>query len=239
MYVGIGGWAFYKQGEIASRDQLRLYSRHFNFVEVNATFYRPFEPKILERWRRQVPPDFVFSVKCYQKLTHVIGLRPYQEAFNIFGEMLQYCKILNAKILLLQLPPYATLDDNFVRHARDFFASLNLGKVRIACEFRVKPINLPTNLINLMQGLNLIHVVDISYENPCFASDMLYTRVFGLPKKRNMLDQTDIESIASKIEQDNYADAHIVSHGRTLVRDAERIKERLRLTSPILGYQGS
>lgn len=79
IYVGTSGWSypkgegtwngyFYPIGEKV--DELAYYSRFFNAVEVNSTFYRPPEPRMAQSWASRVPDGFLFTVKLWQKFTH-------------------------------------------------------------------------------------------------------------------------------------------------------------------------
>jgi uncharacterized protein YecE (DUF72 family) len=43
--------------------RLRWYAEHFNYVEVNATFYAIPTAKTVERWVTETPDDFLFDVK--------------------------------------------------------------------------------------------------------------------------------------------------------------------------------
>ena len=45
--------------------ELTYLSRYFNTCEINATFYRQFEPEIAKRWTEAVEnPDFEFAIKA-------------------------------------------------------------------------------------------------------------------------------------------------------------------------------
>jgi uncharacterized protein YecE (DUF72 family) len=43
--------------------RLRWYAQHFNYVEVNSTFYALPRMEVAERWCRETPADFLFDVK--------------------------------------------------------------------------------------------------------------------------------------------------------------------------------
>jgi uncharacterized protein YecE (DUF72 family) len=51
-------------------DELQFYSRYFNVVEVNSTFYRPAVAKTAESWVRRTPDQFEFAVKAWRQFTH-------------------------------------------------------------------------------------------------------------------------------------------------------------------------
>ena len=149
--VGTGGWAFFK---ILNKSSLKAYSELFNFVEVNYTFYEYPQFQLVERWRRTVPTDFTFSVKCHQDLTHRIGFVPTDQANEIFSKMQHYCKILNSPFLVLETPATYLINKENVKAAQDFFSSLNFQGLRLVWEYRA-PIN--QTVIDLMQNFGIIH----------------------------------------------------------------------------------
>ena len=55
--------------KLPASQRLRWYAEHFNFVEVNATFYALPQAKIVERWCTETPDDFVFDVKAPKVLS--------------------------------------------------------------------------------------------------------------------------------------------------------------------------
>jgi uncharacterized protein YecE (DUF72 family) len=55
--------------KIPASQRLEWYSEHFNYVEVNATFYSVQPAKSVERWCEQTPDDFVFDIKLPQLLS--------------------------------------------------------------------------------------------------------------------------------------------------------------------------
>src|SRR5882762_8877526 len=51
-------------------DYLRHYAARFDTVEVDATFYRIPEEKMVDAWRERTTPEFVFAAKFPQVITH-------------------------------------------------------------------------------------------------------------------------------------------------------------------------
>ena len=70
------GWSysFWKENfyppQTNPEDFLREYSKHFNTVEVNSTFYRIPKISIIKNWLNQTKSDFIFSMKAPKKITH-------------------------------------------------------------------------------------------------------------------------------------------------------------------------
>ena len=50
-------------------ERLAWYAQHFEMVEVNSSFYSVPDPRLVERWCRSTPDDFVFDVKLHQLLS--------------------------------------------------------------------------------------------------------------------------------------------------------------------------
>ncbi|WP_138434004.1 DUF72 domain-containing protein [Winogradskyella algicola] len=73
VYVGCAKWnkadlkGFYPRG---TKDELEYYSRQFNSIELNATFYRIFPPEQFEKWHDKTPSDFRFFPKLNQEISH-------------------------------------------------------------------------------------------------------------------------------------------------------------------------
>lgn len=63
--------------EYREGSRLHYYSRLFNSLEVNSSFYRVPMQGTFEKWEKEVPDDFEFTVKLWRNVTHAKGL-----AFN-------------------------------------------------------------------------------------------------------------------------------------------------------------
>jgi uncharacterized protein YecE (DUF72 family) len=94
--VGTSGYSFpdwvgpfYPAG-MKSGDFLGFYSRHFDVVEVNSTYYRIPQPRVLELMEKKTPDGFRFIVKLHQSMTHEGSLDP--AAFRDFRAALQPLK---------------------------------------------------------------------------------------------------------------------------------------------------
>src|SRR5512134_4157770 len=60
---------FYPIKSMKPEDRLWWYSRFFDCVEVNSSFYAPLSAQNAVAWVKRTPPGFVFSVKAYALLT--------------------------------------------------------------------------------------------------------------------------------------------------------------------------
>ncbi len=206
---------------------LTAYSRLFNFVEVNSTFYQAPNLKTVESWRRQVQPDFEFSVRCNKDVTHKYQFQPAEEAFKILSEMVTICQTLRAEILHMQTPSSFQPNKGNACLLDSFMSSLNLEKVRIALELRGSNQALSTNFKRVMQDHNMIHSVDLSNdEEPAYKSDILYSRLFG-KGTHNIYQPTDQElrKIDNRASTGTYKKAVVSFHFIRMYQDARRLKQ--------------
>ena len=167
MYIGAGGWAYFK---VPGLDSLAAYSKAYDFVEVNSTFYTTPSLETVRSWRQRVPDDFMFSVRCHKDLTHKYLLSPRKENYEILNQSLRICSELRAEIMHIQTPPTFNPDEN-LKNILDFFSSVDPGNVRLAWEIRGK---VSDRIVNLMHDKGIIHCTDISREMPAVDSDMMY-----------------------------------------------------------------
>jgi len=215
--IGTGGWAYFK---VSNKPSLKAYSEAFNFVEVNYTFYEYPDTRMVERWRRRVPADFTFSVRCHQDLTHRIGLKPVDEAYYVLSRMVTYCGILDAPFLVLETPARYGMNQDAVDRARDFLSSANLRGVRLVWEVRA-PVT--SAVVDLMSDFNAIQCVDLSRETPSVESDIVYSRLFG-KGKHNIWQFTDDEllTVDKEIESISPRIVALSYHGVRMNSDAAR-----------------
>lgn len=218
--VGTGGWAYFK---VPGKSLLEAYSEVFNFTEVNYTFYEYPDVRRVERWRKAVPEDFTFAVRCHQDLTHRIGLKPVDEAYYVLSQMVAYCEVLEAPFLILETPARYAMNQEEVDRARDFLSSSCLSGIRLVWEMRAP---MTPAVIDLMRDFNIVHCVDLSREKPSFKSDVVYSRLFG-KEKHNIYQFTDDELV--EIDQNAEGSSHKVValsyHGVRMNTDAARFMQ--------------
>jgi uncharacterized protein YecE (DUF72 family) len=136
LFTGTSGFAYKEwKGSFYPEDLpdakfLAFYASHFGSVEINNTFYRLPNVKVLEGWAAQVPPAFHFVLKASRQITHIKRLKERQP----LEILLQNSAALGEKRgpFLIQLPPNFKKD---VERLKTFLAWLPQN-VRAAFEFR-------------------------------------------------------------------------------------------------------
>lgn len=214
--VGTGGWSYF---HIPGKDRLKVYSRLFDFVEVNSTFYTLPSKGMVSSWRRRVPPTFEFFLRAHRSLTHTYKLKPIDPAINLLEDLLDLCDILGAEILHL-------LTEARLNGFKDLLASLDLRGKRIAWEVRRKPgISLNPLVVGFMGDLGIIHCTDLSIEAPSTPSDIQYSKLFG-KGEHNIYQFTDqdLKRIHERAEGKGVKKTYLSFHGVKMYKDAARYK---------------
>ena len=130
---------FYPPGT-APADFLAVYARHFDTVEVDATYYRIPSEAMVRNWRARTPPGFTFAAKFPQTITHEKVMRDCREEMTSF---LRVMSLLEDRLgpLLLQFPYF---NKQAFARPEDFLARLGPfldelpGEFRYALELRNK-----------------------------------------------------------------------------------------------------
>jgi uncharacterized protein YecE (DUF72 family) len=142
LFIGTSGYTykdwrglFYPKG-VAQKDWLAFFARHYDTVEINATFYRSFPSSVYERWRDVTPEGFCFTLKGPRPVTHDKRLVGVEEEVRAFDEQ---SRVLGDKrsAMLWQFPPSFANTDETRDHLAHFLTLLPRG-VRQAIEFRHK-----------------------------------------------------------------------------------------------------
>ncbi|WDP90292.1 MAG: DUF72 domain-containing protein [Desulfobacter sp.] len=114
LFTGTSGYSYgewvdagvYPKGTHAA-NMLTAYTRHFNAVELNYTWYQMPKAPSLERMAAQVPGNFMFSLKLTRTLTHEVDKTLWKDEAAAFrravAPLVDTQKLLS---ILVQLPPY-------------------------------------------------------------------------------------------------------------------------------------
>jgi uncharacterized protein YecE (DUF72 family) len=203
--VGCSGWMYddwrgrlYPQRE-PKRRWLELYARHFDTVEVNASFYRLQRREAVNGWVEQTPDDFTFAVKASRYLSHIKRLAGIEEGIQRFYDPLE--PLIAAGRLgpvLWQLPENFHRDD---RRLHDWLAVLPEGMHTI--EFRHQSWFDPTVLDALRARSVALTIGDHpsrpfqSYE--ATAPWMFVRFHYGSRGRRGNYSRTELEQWAERI----------------------------------------
>lgn len=114
VYVGCAKWnksdlkGFYPKG---IKDELTYYSRQFNSIELNATFYKMPDWKQVITWKNKTPEGFKFFPKVTDLITH------YRRLINVQEPVENFCDAVSNFEEKLGMA-FMQLHENF--HPKDF-----------------------------------------------------------------------------------------------------------------------
>ncbi|MBZ7927111.1 DUF72 domain-containing protein (plasmid) [Ensifer adhaerens] len=110
IHIGCSGWYywhwkghFYPVG-VSSNQFFSIYQSHFDTVELNAPFYSWPTMATVKMWIRQAHPNFVYTVKVCELITHIKRFEDTQTLIADFGYI---ADLLGHQMgcFLFQLPP--------------------------------------------------------------------------------------------------------------------------------------
>ncbi|MEJ7911640.1 MAG: DUF72 domain-containing protein [Chitinophagaceae bacterium] len=95
--------------EFQNKSRLCYYGSLFNTLELNSTFYKTPMPSTFEKWAREVPDNFRFTVKLSKNITHVKKLTLDFQAIRDFLNAAANLGV-HKGCLLVQFPASITAD---------------------------------------------------------------------------------------------------------------------------------
>ncbi len=137
--IGCSGWSykdwagvFYPKG-LPAGEYLKFYSKYFNCVEIDSSFYRIPSPFMVEQWKKNTPEGFKFTPKLTKKITHDNKLLNFEGQLSYFYSVVRR---LGDKLgpIVAQLPPSIKLDKH--RNVMETFIAGLDPKFSHAIEFR-------------------------------------------------------------------------------------------------------
>ncbi|MEN3002436.1 MAG: DUF72 domain-containing protein [Armatimonadota bacterium] len=135
--IGTSGWSYkhwmgrFYPVDLPREKWLEFYCQHFPTVEINSTFYRLPQERMVKGWFQRTPDGFRFAVKMSRHVTHLLRLRDCSDAVSNWWARVQHLRH-KLSVTLVQLPPSLHADPPLLR---DFLALLPTN-IRTAVEFR-------------------------------------------------------------------------------------------------------
>ncbi len=219
------------------------YYRQFKVVEVQQTFYDPPADATLERWRAQAPPDFEFTMKAWQVITHFGTSRTYRRLKSPFSEeeraeaggfrltptvmrawdrTLVCAGILRATAILFQCPASFKATDENVLAMKKFFAAIERPSgVNLLWEPRGPWPD--ETVLALCRDLDLIHTVD-PFIRRSLTPKLIYWRLHGNKSHYARYTDDELRQIRDWIPSRD-GDAYVMFNEVPRVHDVRRFRE--------------
>jgi len=223
LYIGTMGWSYdfwigklYPEGT-ASKDFLSEYSKHFNTVEIDSTFYRIPSKETVLKWKRQTPEGFLFSAKFPRIITHVKMLQECEDEVRVFIERISQ---LQNKLgpLLLQFP--SAFKPEHIHLLRDFLPKLPKNH-RFVIEVRNRKLLEDRFYSVLRENSVALALVDSPFmpSVEVMPTDFVYLRWEG--------DRRKVKGLQGQVEIDRTS---------SIEEWAKRIKALLDTSRDVFGY---
>jgi uncharacterized protein YecE (DUF72 family) len=209
------------------------YAKHFDTVEVDATFYRIPAASMVRNWQERTPPGFVFAAKVPQVITHEKIL---QDCASDLKQFLEVMDLLGPKLgpLLFQFPYFNkkafARPEDFLARLKPFLAKLPAG-YSFAVEVRNKTFIGPPLLDLLRKHQIALALIDHPWMPPVdqlakrfelLTADFTYLRFLG--------DRKGIE------EKTKHWDKVIVNREREMLTWIPEIRRMLELQRAVYAY---
>jgi uncharacterized protein YecE (DUF72 family) len=234
------------------------YLETFPVVEIQHTFYDPPPAATLARWRDQAPPEFEFTIKAWQVITHRAtsstyrklrkpltarqqeecgGFRANDTVLAAWERTRQAARGLRATAILFQCPAsFRPLPEN-VANMRGFFAAAERPPgVRLLWEPRGA---WPDDLVRaLCADLDLTHVVDPFVRREVTPPGLVYWRLHGLGNAYRAYADDELRRLAAMVPASG--DTYAMFNNIPRAGDARRFAALLRpATRPLARRSGS
>lgn len=242
IYVGCCGFPVSK----------KKYYENFKAVEVQSTFYTLPSLKLAEKWRREAPRGFVFCVKCFQGVTHPITsptwkkckskltgkkenyglLRPTKEVLGSWKKTYEVCKVLEARVCLIQTPASFKDTEENLERAREFFSRIERGEMEVAVELRGWE---KDSVRKLCKEFKLVECVDPILDLPsCFGKKKIaYFRLHGSYERgrinyKHKFTEEELAGIKEKVFGLKVREAFVLFNNVYMFEDAIRFMRLLQ-----------
>jgi len=191
----------------------------FGVVELQQTFYQPPLLSTIQKWHVEAPPDFEYTLKAWQLITHEPSsptyrklrikipqskernygsFKPTDEVYAAWERTKEIADTLNARIIVFQCPasfePTSENRDNLIK----FFSLIKSDKYIFAWEPRGKWGE--KEIKTICKELNLVHCVDPFKLKPTYGR-IRYYRLHGIGGYRYKYTQEDMDILKEYVKE--------------------------------------
>lgn len=225
----------------------KRYYKVFPVVEVQATFYDFVNPENLKKWRGEAPPDFEFTIKAFQFITHpptsptykraksmtasfsrkdmklenLGNFKPTEEVFECYKILTQYAEILGSRIIIFQSPPGFKPAKENEKNMEEFFKKIHRKDFIFGWEARGEW--KPEEIKRICQRCGLIDVVD-PFVRDTTTDGLFYYRIHGGKGYREKISEEKLKELIKKVKG---KEGYVMFNNISMFEDALRLKELL------------
>jgi uncharacterized protein YecE (DUF72 family) len=226
-----------------------IYYQTFPVVEIQQTFYQLPRIDTGKRWKEEAPPNFEFTMKAWQLITHEPSSPTYrrlrmaipekkkrnygfikgtEEIEGAWGKTAEFAQALGVEKILFQSPASFHPSEDHTKNLRQFFKKMKTHSFTFIWEPRGDWEG--REVKRLCTELNIIPCLD-PFEETSIQGDLLYTRLHGEKGYRYTYSETEMKQlieIGKSVPQ-----IYFMFNNVSMYEDAQHLKKLLEKNSPV------
>ncbi len=237
---------------------MEKYFSEYPVVEVQKTFYKPPGVETAKRWRKkanEVNPEFEFTVKAWQVITHPPTSPTYRKAgldyrnvncgffrlndvvIEAWEKTREIADALKAKVIVFQTPPSFRETRENADRVVQFFSTIGRANYILVWEPRGWKAE---SVREVCEKVDLIHCVDPFLCNPAVLREVSYFRLHGcglesrktgvLLNYRHVYSDEELEWLREYVLGLKSEKVYVMFNNTNMCRDAKRFEAKLKLT---------
>jgi len=219
----------------------KKYYDNFEVVEIQKVFYQFPRLETILRWREEAPKGFEFTLKVPQLITHLpssptyrkLGylipdkekanygfFKPTDEVFEAWEKTQKIAQLLEAKIVIFQMPPsfLPTIENKW--NMKNFFRKIKRRGLILVWEPRGDWEG--KEIRSLCSQLGLVHCVD-PFKAEALSGELVYFRLHGIGGYRYRYTDRDLKKLKVKCEEKK--EIYFMFNNIYMFEDATRFKK--------------
>jgi len=234
MHVGTCGFS----------ESMKRYFENFDTVEIQQTFYKILNVKLLQKWKKMAREEFIFNFKAFQGITHpftsktwkrsnidvsklkdkVGYLRPTKEVFEFWEKMVEYANVLKPKVIVIQLPESFVSNEENWENSEKFFRNIERENFEVGVELRGWK---EEDIKKFCKKFDVIDVCDISLRLPTISREISYFRLHGSYKNGKInyyhqYNEYEMKRMVEKIKKIKSNEIFVYFNNVFMLNDSKR-----------------
>ena len=223
------------------------YYQEFPVVEIQQTFYHLPQITTGRRWREEAPPNFEFTMKAWQLITHNPSSPTYrrlrmdlsernrkyygffkrtEEVDAAWLRTAEFAKAVGADKILFQSPRSFKPTEDHLRNMKQFFKKIERDSFRFIWEPRGEWEDRMVE--NLCEELGLIPCLDL-FGKSLFKRELVYVRLHGKTGYRYSYSEEDLLQLFDRVRF--YPEAYLLFNNLSMYENAQYLNELLSKTA--------
>lgn len=212
-------------------------------VEIQKTFYQLPRIKTSQKWRREAPPYFEFTLKAWQLITHrpssptyrrlsqpipdsekdaYGSFKPTPEIFKAWEDTVDVAHALDAEIVVFQTPSTFGPGPKNIAQMRDFFHTITRDRLQLAWEPRGQWDAEEAGKI--CRELGLLHIVD-PFKGREKAGATIYWRLHGVGGYRHRYSDQELNKLVTILKKSKKKKAYVLFNNLYMWEDSQRFTD--------------